>query len=103
MREMARAPAHFPDAFVRLAPDGLEVQDERAFESPARIARGEPRATRDIKGVEHFAIDVELKLTDGAVADADRARAFVARQPRKLVFLEPPLARDAVDDLQVVR
>ena len=100
---MARAAPHFPDARVRLSPDLLEVQKEGAFQRPGRIAGGETRAARDIEGVEHFAIDVELKLLDRSVADADRLRAFVAGQPGNFVFLEPSVARDAVDDLQVVR
>src|SRR5271155_5636541 len=102
MREVARAASHFPDARVRLSPDFLEVRDQRALQRPGRLAGGETRAARDVKGVEHFAIDVELELFDRAVADSDRRRVFVARQPGNFIFLEPSLACDAIECLQVV-
>ena len=102
MREVARTASHFPDALVRLSPDFLEVRDQRPLQRPGRLAGGETGAARDVKGVEHFAIDVELELLDRPVADLDRSRAFVARQPGNFIFLKPSLARDAVDNLQVV-
>src|SRR6202020_637172 len=40
---------------------------------------------------------------DGAVANSDRSRAFVARQPWNFEFLEPPFASHAVKNLQIVR
>src|SRR6185503_6823550 len=58
MGEVARAAPHFPDPLVGLPPDGFEMQEEAAFQSPGRIAGGESGAARDIKGVEHLAIDV---------------------------------------------
>src|ERR1700722_5415301 len=97
------AAAHFPDALVRLPPDILEVQKEGTFQRPGRVARREAGAARDVKGVEHFAIDVELELSDGAVADSDRSRAFVARQPWNFELLEPSFARHTIENLQVVR
>ena len=39
------------------------------------------RAARDVEGVEHFAVDVELELSDRRVADPHRRCALVARQP----------------------
>ena len=80
-----------------------EVQNEPAFQRPGRVAGGETRAARDIKGVKHFAIDVELELSDRAIADSDRGRAFVARQPGNFIFFKPAFSRDAVDDLQIIR
>src|SRR5580698_9770082 len=103
MREMAPSASHFPDALVRLSPDGLEVQQEGAFQRPGCVAGGETSAARDIKSVEHLAVDVELELSDRAVADTDRRRSFVTRQPRDLKFLEPSFARYAIENLQVVR
>src|SRR5580693_1690091 len=102
MREVAPTASHFPDAFVRLFPNFLEVQKEGAFQCPSRVASREAGAARDVKGVEHFTIDIELELSDGAVTDSDRSRAFVARQPRNFEFLEPPFARHTVENLQIV-
>src|SRR5271154_1701406 len=102
MSEVARTASHFPDALVRLSPDFLEVRDERALQRPGCLAGGKTGAAGDVKGVEHFAIDVELELFDRSVADSDRSRAFVAWQPGNFIFLEPSLASDAVDNLQGV-
>src|SRR5277367_1623874 len=102
MGEVAPAAPHFPDALVRLPPDILEVQNKAALQRPSRVARREAGAARDVKGVEHFTIDIELELSDGAVTDSDRSRAFVARQPWNFEFLEPPFARHAVENLQIV-
>src|SRR5271156_2309668 len=102
MREVEPAAPPLPDALVRLSPDVLEVQNERAFQRPGRVAGGETGAARNVKGVEHFAIDVELELCDRPIADSDRLRAFVARHPWNFEFLEPPFARYTVEYLQVV-
>src|ERR1700722_20870576 len=99
MSEVARAASHFPNAFVRFLPDFLEVGNERAFQRPGRFAGGEACAARHGKGVEHFAIDIELELFDRAIADSDRSRPFVAGKPRNFIFLEPSLAREAIDNL----
>ena len=74
-----------------------------AFQRPGRVIGAETRAARDVEGVEHFAVDVELELFDRPIADSDRSGAFVARQPGMFEFLEPPFARYAVENLQVVR
>src|SRR5437763_10744432 len=53
--------------------------------------------------VDNLAIDIELKLPGGRVADADRTRGFESRQPRYVPFRQPPFAADAVHDLQLIR
>ena len=87
MREVARTASHFPDALVGISPDFLEVRDQRALQRPGRLAGGETRAARDVKGVEHFAVDVELELFDRAVADSDRSTRF--RSPAAREFHIP--------------
>ena len=103
MGEVLRTATNLPDSFVGVAPDLLKVGEERAFEVPSLGAGNEPRAARNVKCVEHFAVDVELELFDSGVADAHWARPFVTRQPGNLVLVEPTLARDAVHRLDVVR
>ncbi len=58
-------------------------------------------ASRLQQRVHHLAEDVELQLRRGRVADPDRPRALVAGQPVELHLGQPPLARQAVHDLQV--
>ena len=98
-----RAPAHLPDAFVRLRPDALEVREERVLQRPAGFARGEAVAARLMERIHHLAEHVELQLAVGGIADAHRLGAFVARQPGHLPFGQPPLAADPVHDLDLLR
>src|SRR5690606_4016435 len=49
----------------------------------------------------HLAIDVELPLTVGTVANPDGTRAFVAGQMRQLRFLALRSAEKVVDDLKL--
>ena len=99
---MPGAAANLPDALVGLAPDGLQMRDERLLERPAVLIRSETGVARDVEGVEHFAIDVELQLSGGGVADAHGLCPLIAGQPGNLVFVEPAFACDAVHRLHVV-
>ena len=56
---------------------------------PRRLASGPARL---VQGSEHLAVDVELVLLRGGVADAYRSRALVAWQPGELTFFEVALA-----------
>jgi hypothetical protein len=91
-----RGPAsHLPDTGVGPAPAAAdEVGD--AGESTAGLAVEPPAGLRvDEGGLEQVAVDVQLGLRGGVVADRDRARAPVA------VKLQRPLAAvEPVEDLQ---
>src|SRR5581483_5505827 len=54
-------------------------------------------------GVGELAIDVELELESGRVADAHRLRFLVAGEPVDFPFIETPLAGHAVHGLDLVR
>ena len=54
-----------------------------------------------VAGVDHLAIDVELELRRGRVADAYGPRAAETGQPIELALFEASLARDAIHDLHV--
>ena len=56
-----------------------------------------------VERLDDLAVDVELELVRRAVSDADRLRALVAAEPGKLELGQPPLACDAVHDLEVLR
>ena len=56
-----------------------------------------------VKCVGDLAVDVELELPGGGVADPHRLRALVAREPVELELGQPPLAGQAVHDLEVAR
>ena len=90
VREVAPPTAHFPDAFVRLLPNFLEVQKEGALQRPSRVASREAGAARDVKGVEHFTIDIELELSDGAITRFGPAPSL--RSPAAMEFRIPGAA-----------
>ncbi len=92
---MLAAAARFPDAFVRLLPDRLEMLEHLALHVPGGLVRLQAADARQMQRVHHFAVDVELELADRVVADAHGLRALVARQPVDLQLRQAPLAGDA--------
>ncbi len=100
--EVPARPADLPDALVGLAPPGLQELHQLALQRPRVVLAvdvgGYPG---DVQRVEHLAVDVQLELVDGAVADPDGSGALVAGQPRYLVLGQPALAADAVHDLDL--
>ena len=97
---VARLTPHLPHTRVGLHPapgrgvgevrhEGLDLRME-----VAQVLAVEPQR------VEQLAVDVELHLIPGAVADADRARLAPATQVRQLALREVVLTADAVHDLQ---
>ena len=91
--------SHLPDAGVGLAPDAAdEVGD--AGESAAGLAVEPAAGLRvDQGGLEQVAVDVELGLRGGVVADPDRARAPIAVQLERALGCALA-AVQAVEDLQ---
>ncbi len=72
-----------------------------AAQPPSRFLQAQ--ALGGVDGRQDFAVDVELELPRGGVADPHRFRAFVARQPVELELGEAARAGDAVHDLRVGR
>src|SRR5438105_896723 len=72
-----------PDSGIRLVPDLAQMFEQRPLERPCRIEEFQLRDARLMKYVHQLAIDVELQLGMGGIADPHRPRAFVARQPRR--------------------
>ena len=101
--EVAPRPAYLPDPLVRLAPAPLEVREQHALQRPGLVVGRDVAPPGLVEGVHHLAVDVELELVAGAVADPDRLRPLVAGQPGQLELGQPPLAGRAVHDLEVVR
>src|SRR5215207_3425253 len=60
--EMLPRPAHLPDTFIRLAPDSLEILQQRLLQRPACRIRRDPATPALVQGVHDLAVDVELKL-----------------------------------------
>ena len=76
-----------------LVPVVGEVVDEGALQVPGVVGLGEPRLPGVLEGDHHLAEHVGLALPHGAVADADRPRAGVARQVVELALRQVPRRR----------
>src|SRR5437773_3920810 len=84
MGEVLPGASHFPDPFVRLVPARLDVLDDSALERPGRGLRLDSGAAREMHAIDELAVDVELELTCGRIADPHRRGALVAGEPSEL-------------------
>src|SRR5437762_594650 len=100
MHEMPPLAADLPDAVVGLRPRTLQVAEERLLQRPRMRLPPEAVCARLVERIHHLAVDVDLELLARGVPDPHGRRALVAGQPRQLELREPPLARDAVHDLE---
>ena len=95
--------ADLPDALVRLAPVRLEELEQRLLQVPGRLVALQADVPAQVQGVHDLAVDVELELVDGRVADPHRPRPLVAAQPVQLLLGDAALAGHAVQDLHLLR
>ena len=72
MREMLPLAANFPDPIVGLIPIRLEEFEQHALKRPSVGILLEPRGACERKRIDDLAVDVELELRRGLVADAHR-------------------------------
>ena len=98
---MAVGAAHLPDAGVLLPPAVLQPPQQHLQQRPPSRIAGDAVHGRLVGGVNQLAVHVQLQLRGGGVADPDRQRAVEAGQPVELALVQPPLAGDAVHDLEV--
>ena len=75
-------------------------QGELHVPIPSRWSTGRRGAPDE--DVHDFAEDVELQLAVRGIADAHRRGIFIAGQPGRRPFGQPPLAGDTVHDLQLI-
>src|ERR1700720_1653326 len=99
---MSSAP-YLPDAFIGSAPDGFEMREQRALKLPRGREVLETAEPRMMERVHHFAVNIELQLVGGSVADAHRFRVLVSAEPRHLALGQPSFACAPVHDLDLRR
>ena len=95
--------AAFPDAVIRLVPYFSQMFDHRAFQCPGFVVKFQLGHAGLVKRIDQFAVDIELQLGVCGIADPNRLRTFVTRQPAGLPFQQARLAHNAVHDLHVRR
>ena len=103
MSEIFATAPHFPDSFVWLLPlrfkkfiSALCSAQSVSFDFDAGVLRVIHRA-------HYFAINIQLKLLRGRVADPHRLGIFVPASHSNLEFLQAPFALHAVDNLHLRR
>ena len=77
--------------------------EERALQGPGRHVARHAVLAALVQRVHHLAVDVELQLARGCVADAHRRGFLVARQPVEGQLGHAPLAGEPVHDLHLLR
>src|SRR5262249_54012794 len=93
--EALPAATGLPDTVLGLVPMLAQPVHHSGDVCPAIVAHGYVRV-REVDGVERLALDVQLQLVRGAVADPDRAGSFVSLEVRQDLLVEVGRAVDAV-------
>src|SRR3954463_5971993 len=102
MGEVLAGSAHFPDAFVGLAPVALEVFHKRGADGAQTWAGWHALKARLEHHIRYFAVDIELELRGGGMADPHRTGLFEARQPRLFPLGQASFPADPVHDLHLL-
>jgi len=69
--ELLPRAAHLPDPLVGVVPQSLDRMEQGLAHRPAAFGRRQPLEPGEDHGVHHLAVDVELELPGGGVADPD--------------------------------
>lgn len=75
---MLHLSANLPDGQVGVAPDLADVVDDFADLQPVVVGEGSAHLLREIDSIEKLAVDIELDVIGGAIADSDGLLALVA-------------------------
>src|SRR5690606_15310606 len=100
---MPRRAADFPDPVIGIAPFRRKLPEQDLLEVPDLRGGRQLELARDMEGVEQLAVDVDLELAAGGIADAHRSRTPVTGEPGQLDLGKAALAGEAVHDLELVR
>ena len=101
--EVLAAAAGLPDALVGLVPVLADPVDDPGEVLPGVVVDRGAVLVVEVDGVDQLAVDVELELVGGAVADPHRRRAAVALEVVEHLLGELGAAVDPVHDLQRAR
>src|SRR5271165_3048927 len=95
--------SNLPHSFVGSTPDFGQSTEKHVRQSRCRLLRSESAKPALIVRIQDLAIDVELALFRGRVANSHRCRTLVTRQPRQLKLCQAPLTSDTVHNLSLCR
>ena len=92
--------AGLPDPVVRLVPVVAQPVDDLGEVGPQLVSERDAVLVTEAHGVKRLAVDVELELCRGAVADAHGARPAPTFEVVELFLVDLGRPVDAVHDLQ---
>src|SRR5215471_11655689 len=88
--------ANLPDALIGPLPHFLEVSDDAQVNGPRWLGSRKPHLAGGIETTERLAVDVDLELVPGAIANAHGAGLLISVKPVELQLVEPSLAGNSV-------
>jgi hypothetical protein len=94
VRVMAARSARFPDPIVGLAPNRLDVFDDRAPARPAPCVDTAEELRGTARHADYLPINVELELFGRRIADPDRPGPLVAGKLVEVELHQTPLVAD---------
>src|SRR5215471_6558471 len=89
------AAADLPDALIGPLPHPFEVSEDAQVNGPRWLGSRKPHLAGGIETTERLAVDVDLELIPGAIANAHGAGLLIAGKPVELQFIEPPFPSNA--------
>ena len=95
--------ARLPDALVGLVPVRAHPLDDAGQVAPRVVVDRPSVLVEEVDGVHQLAVDIELKLLGGRVADANGGRSRVALEVREHLLGQVGAPVDAVHDLERAR
>ncbi len=103
MQKVVLLTAHFPDAHIFLVPDFADLIGDFHGVFPTLVGDGFAVLVDQVHRVHQLAINIQLDLVDGLIADAHRPGATVAAEVVQLGFWQLLTTVDAVEDVDFGR
>src|ERR1700730_11384950 len=99
MQELPGPAAHFPDTLIRTLPIVPQPLQQTMNLLPSPVRDRFTVFVREVDGIHHLAINIELQLLVSTIADANWPRILVTAKMVQRNFLEIPSAVHTVHDL----
>src|SRR5579859_887406 len=99
-KEILPAASYFPDAVIGLVPVLAQPVHLLLQRLPEIIRDGVPILIEQIYGIHQLAVDIQLQLRIGVIADANGSAALIARETSQVVFSQLPAAVQGIHDAQ---
>src|SRR5260370_33226140 len=100
MQELPGPAAHFPDTLIRTPPIVPQPLQQTLNILPSPVRDRFTVFIRQVDGIHHLAVNIELQLLVSTFADPNWPRILVTAKMIQRAFLEIPSAVHAVPDMK---